>query len=77
MMLEKRQLRGADFTLGRIGISSSFGADVDVFEEAFERGCNYFNWGTFIKRRSGVFGQFLRGKEKAGMRERIVLGLLS
>ncbi|MEE4240347.1 MAG: aldo/keto reductase [Desulfopila sp.] len=77
MMLEKRQLRGTDFTLGRIGISSSFGADVDVFEEAFERGCNYFNWGTFIKGRSGAFRQFLRGKEKAGMRERIVLGLLS
>jgi hypothetical protein len=30
---------------GRLGISSSFGASAQAYEEAFERGCNYFTWG--------------------------------
>lgn len=30
---------------GRLGISSSFGASTQAYEEAFERGCNYFTWG--------------------------------
>ena len=35
--------------VGRLGISSSYGAHAEAFEEAFERGCNYFTWGTFLK----------------------------
>jgi len=37
--------------VGRLGISSSFGAPAMALEEAFERGCNYFTWSTFIKGR--------------------------
>ncbi|MBT7713589.1 MAG: hypothetical protein HN745_17880, partial [Deltaproteobacteria bacterium] len=38
--------------VGRLGVSSSFGAPAAAYEAAFERGCNYFTWGTFIKGRS-------------------------
>ena len=37
---------------GRLGISSSYGAPAAAFEEAFERGCNYFVMGSFMKGRS-------------------------
>jgi len=51
---EKTTLGRTGLTVGRLGMSSSFGAPATAFEEAFERGCNYFTWGTFIKGRSGV-----------------------
>jgi hypothetical protein len=35
--------------VGRLGISSSYGAPAEAFEEAFERGCNYFVIGSFIR----------------------------
>lgn len=46
---EKTVLGRTGLRVGRLGISSSFGAKAAVFEEAFEHGCNYFTWGTFIK----------------------------
>ena len=49
---EKRILGKTGLKVGRLGISSSFGAPVEAYEEAFEKGCNYFTWGTFIKGRS-------------------------
>ena len=41
--------------VGRLGISSSFGAPAKAYLEAFEEGCNYFTWGTFIKGRANAF----------------------
>lgn len=38
--------------VGRLGVSASYGAPAEAFEEAFERGCNYFYWGS--KRKSGM-----------------------
>jgi len=35
--------------VGRLGVASSFGAPAEAFEEAFERGCNYFYWGSIRK----------------------------
>jgi len=76
-MLEKRMLGNTGLEVSRIGISSSFGAEEAVYQEAFERGCNYFNWGTFIRGRSAPFKTFMRQVITAGKREEIVLGLLS
>jgi aryl-alcohol dehydrogenase-like predicted oxidoreductase len=36
--------------VGRLGVASSYGAPARAFEEAFERGCNYFYWGSMRKR---------------------------
>ncbi len=53
MTFNKKQVLGkTGLIVGRLGISSSFGAPAEAFEEAFEKGCNYFVWGTFIKGRS-------------------------
>ncbi|MBW1789108.1 MAG: hypothetical protein JRK53_21255 [Deltaproteobacteria bacterium] len=34
---------------GRLGVAASYGAGSAAFEEAFERGCNYFYWGSMRK----------------------------
>ena len=38
--------------VGRLGVSASYGAPAEAFEEAFEKGCNYFYWGSM--RKSGM-----------------------
>jgi aryl-alcohol dehydrogenase-like predicted oxidoreductase len=37
---------------GRLGVASTYGAPAKAFEEAFDRGCNYFYWGSL--RKSGM-----------------------
>jgi len=76
-MLEKRMLGVTAVEVSRIGISSSYGAEQAVYQEAFDRGCSYFTWGTFIKGRSAPFKEFIRGVTSAGNRERMSIGLLS
>lgn len=63
--------------VGRLGISSSFGAPAAAFEMAFERGCNYFTWGTFIKGRSNPMRTAIRNIVAAGKRQDLVLGMLT
>ena len=36
--------------VGRLGVASSYGAPPEAFEEAFDRGCTYFYWGSLRKR---------------------------
>ena len=43
--------------VGRLGLAASYGAPAEAFEEAFEKGCNYFYLGS--------------GRHKAGMRRAI------
>src|SRR5690349_11155796 len=59
--------------VGPIGLGSSYGAPCDAYEEAFERGCNYFYWGSF--RRDGM-AQAIR-KIAPTKREQIVVALQS
>ena len=35
--------------VGRLGVAASYGAPTRSFEEAFEKGCNYFYWGSMRK----------------------------
>jgi aryl-alcohol dehydrogenase-like predicted oxidoreductase len=63
---KKTTLGRTGLPVGRLGISSSFGAPATAFEEAFERGCNYFTWGTFIKGRSGTI-PYLNGRDRPGV----------
>lgn len=60
-------------SVGRLGISSSFGAPAAAYEEAFEKGCNYFTLGTFIKGRSSEMTAAVRNLIKQGQRDRLVL----
>jgi predicted aldo/keto reductase-like oxidoreductase len=59
--------------VGRLGVSSSFGAPAQAFEEAFENGCNYFTWGTFIKGRSSEMKTAIRNIIGNGKRDKLVL----
>jgi len=43
---ERRTLGGTGLMVGRLGVASGYGAPAPAFEEAFERGCNYFYWGS-------------------------------
>lgn len=61
----------------RLGISSSYGAPARAFEEAFDRGCNYFTWGTFIKGRSPRMKEAIRNIIKSGRRGELIIAILS
>jgi hypothetical protein len=67
----------ASSKVGRLGISSSFGAPTAAFEEAFERGCNYFTWGTFIRGRSTAMRTAIRNITAAGKRDDLVVAMLT
>jgi predicted aldo/keto reductase-like oxidoreductase len=62
---------------GRLGISSSFGAPARAFEEAFEKGCNYFTWGTFIKGRSSEMKKAIINITRKGQRDNLILAMLT
>lgn len=74
---EKRTLGRTGLEVGRLGISSSYGAPAAAFEEAFERGCNYFTWGTFIRGRSSKMVTAIRNITARGRREDLVLAMLT
>ncbi|WP_319405505.1 aldo/keto reductase [uncultured Desulfosarcina sp.] len=74
---EKKTLGRTNLKVGRLGISSSFGAPAAAYEEAFERGCNYFTWGTFIRGRSGPMRSAIRSITAAGRRDDLVVGMLT
>ncbi len=63
--------------VGRLGISSSFRAPASAFEEAFEQGCNYFTWGTFIKGRSSSGCTAIRNIVAKGRRDDLVVAMLT
>ncbi len=65
------------FKVGRLGISSSYGAPAEAFEEAFERGCNYFTYGTFIKGGSPEMRKAVSNITARGLREKLVLGVIT
>lgn len=63
--------------VGKLGISSSFGAPTSAFEAAFERGCNYFTWGTFIKGRSPTMKTAIKNIIGKGKRDNLVISMFS
>jgi aryl-alcohol dehydrogenase-like predicted oxidoreductase len=63
-------------TVGRLGISSSYGAPAAAFEEAFEKGCNYFVMGSFIRGRSGEMAKAIRNISAKGQRDRLVVCMM-
>src|SRR5674476_967911 len=59
--------------VGRLGIASGYGVPTVAIEEAFERGCNYFTWGTVIKGYMPGMGAALKAIVAKGQRDRLVL----
>lgn len=65
------------FRVGRLGVGSGYHAPAAAIEEAFERGCNYFTWGTVIKGFSPGMREALRNIAGKGERDRLVLAMFS
>lgn len=71
---ETRTLGRTGLLVGRLGISASYGAPAEAFEEAFDRGCNYVYWGS---RRTGAMAAAIRNVLAKGKRDEMVLVLQS
>jgi aryl-alcohol dehydrogenase-like predicted oxidoreductase len=74
---EKIVLGKTGLLVGRLGIGSGYWAPAQAIEEAFERGCNYLTWGTFIKGYSPHMRDALRNIQAKGERDRLVLSMFS
>lgn len=59
--------------VGRLGLAASYGAPAEAFEEAFERGCNYFYTGS--GRHRGNMARAIRNICAAGHRDRLVVAV--
>ena len=71
---EPRVLGKTGLKVGRLGVASSYGASTRAFEEAFERGCNYFYWGSLRKR--GMC-EAIKNIRKKGKRDELIVVIQS
>ena len=62
--------------VGRLGISSSYQAPAQAFEEAFERGCNYFVMGSAGRGRSKEMTTAIRNITARGERDKLVAAMM-
>ncbi len=70
---EQAVLGRTGLKVGRLGIASGYKAPTAAIEEAFERGCNYFTWGTVIKGYVPGMTEALKAIAAKGQRDRLVL----
>jgi predicted aldo/keto reductase-like oxidoreductase len=70
---ETRVLGRTGLKIGRLGIASGYKAPTAAIEEAFERGSNYFTWGTVVKGYSPQMCRALKNIVAKGQRDRLVL----
>ena len=63
--------------VGRLGIATGYRAPADAIELAFEQGCNYLTWGTFIRGRSPHVREAVRRIVANGQRDQLVLSMFS
>jgi aryl-alcohol dehydrogenase-like predicted oxidoreductase len=68
MSFDRAILGRTGIEVGRLGLASSYGAPANAVQRAFERGLNYFYWGSI---RRGPFGEGLRAL--APRRDRFLL----
>jgi predicted aldo/keto reductase-like oxidoreductase len=73
-LTEPRILGQTGLKVGPLGVAASYGAPAEAYEEAFERGCNYFYWGAM--RKSGMRRAIMNLCQQ-GKREALVIALQS
>ena len=71
---ERRILGKTGLSVCRLGVASSFGAPTQALEEAFERGVNYFYWGSM--RKTGM-ARAIRNIIAGGKRDDLVIVIQS
>ncbi len=74
---ERIALGRTGLKVGRLGIASGYGAPAEAIEEAFERGCNYWTWGTVVKGRSKHMLKAIRSVAAKGQRDKLVLAMFT
>jgi aryl-alcohol dehydrogenase-like predicted oxidoreductase len=74
-VFEKRILGATGLTVGPLGLAASYGAPAEAFEEAFEKGCNYFYLGSG-RHRAGM-QQAVRNLCGQGQRDTLVVAIQS
>jgi len=74
-MNEKTVLGSTGLKVGKLGISSSYMASASAYEDAFEKGCNYFTWGTFIRGRSSGMKTAIKNIVARGKRDDLVISM--
>jgi aryl-alcohol dehydrogenase-like predicted oxidoreductase len=70
---EKRKLGRTGLEVCRMGIASSYGAPAEAYEEAFEKGCNYYSIGSVLRGYRKGMVQALRNITGKGKREEVVI----
>jgi predicted aldo/keto reductase-like oxidoreductase len=68
-----RTLGSTGLVVGRLGLAASYGAPSEAFEEAFEKGCNYFYVGSG-RHRAGM-NRAIRNICNKGHRDRLVVAI--
>jgi aryl-alcohol dehydrogenase-like predicted oxidoreductase len=74
LFTQKRTLGKTGLRVGPLGLAAGYGAPTRAIEEAFEKGCNYFYWGSM--RKPGM-AEAIRNICGQGKRDEIVLVLQS
>ena len=74
---ERVALGRTGLRVGRLGISTGYGAPAEALELAFERGCNYFTWGTILKGYSPHMRRALKNIAGNGRRDGFVLAMVT
>ena len=72
---DKVKLGKTGLEVGRLGIASSYGAPAEAYEEAFEKGCNYFLLGSFMKGRSKEMIKAIKNISQNGKRDDLVIAM--
>ena len=72
---KERALGGTGLKVGPLGMAASYGAPVEAFEEAFDRGCNYFYLGGGW--RKAAMKQAIRNICGRGQRDKLVIAIQS
>ena len=71
----KRILGGTGLKVGPLGLAASYGAPAEAFEEAFEKGCNYFYLGSG-RHKAGMY-RAIRSLCRQGKRDQLVIAIQS
>jgi len=75
MDFNKRRILGrTGLSVGPLGVGSSYGAPIEAYEEAFERGVNYFYWGSI---RKASMARAIRNIIGKGKRDELVIVIQS
>ena len=69
----ERFLGRTGLKVGRLGLAASYGAPAEAFEEAFEKGCNYFYLGSG-RHKAGMY-QAIRSLCRQGKRDQLVIAV--